>query len=110
MKKIILWIVIVLIFFFALEYQKPVMTTYDAIKQAIACVSNPPERLAIKPVNYALKDLETVQTSINVKSGFFNQLTNQRDLSITLVFNGAEATVKMDAYSGKCIAVTGPLN
>jgi hypothetical protein len=109
-KKIILGIVIVLIVFFAFEYQKPVMITGNATVQALVCVNNPPKKLAINPINYTLKDLQTVHTSIDAKSGFFNQLTNQRELSVTLVFKETEATVKMNAYSGKCIGVTGPLN
>lgn len=102
----------VLIIFFAFEYQKPVMTTGKALNQAISCVNNPPKRLDIKPNNYTLKDLQNVIMRIDEKSGFFNQLTNQRELSVTLVFNngGEKPTVKMNAYSGKCIGVTGPLS
>lgn len=110
MNKIILGIVIVLIVFFAFEYQKPVMTTGNATQKAIACVNNPPKNLAIEPINFTFDDLQTVHLSIDTKSGLFNQLTNHRELSVTLVFKGAEPTVKINAYNGKCIEVTGPLN
>jgi hypothetical protein len=110
MKKVIIGIILIFLVLFAYEYQKPFMTTGDATKQAIDCVNNPPRHLAIKPINYTLEDLQTVHTSIDAKSGYLNHLTNQREVSVTLVFKDAEPTVKMDAYSGKCIGVSGQLN
>ncbi|SDN90684.1 hypothetical protein [Bacillus sp. OK048] len=110
MKKVIIGIILVLIVLFAYEYQKPIMTTVDATIQAIDCVNNPPSQLAIKPINYTLEDLQTVHTFIDAKSGYLNHVTNQREVSVTLVFKDKEPTVKMDAYSGKCIWVSGPLN
>lgn len=86
------------------------MTTEKAIKQAIECVNNPPKRLAINPYNHTVKDLQAVHTTIEAKSGFLSKLTNQRELSVTLVLNEMEPTVKMNAYSGKCLKVTGPYN
>ena len=110
MNKFIRGIVILLIIFFAYEYQKPVVTTNDAMKRAIECINNPPKHLAINPIDYTLKDIQAVHTSIDVKRGFLSQLTNQRELSVTLIFNEVEPTVNMNAYTGKCIRVTGPFN
>lgn len=86
------------------------MTTGKAVKQAIACVNNPPKRLSVNPINYTLNDLQTYHSFIiEAKSGFFHQLTNQREMTITLVFESKEPTVTMNAYNGECIGISGPL-
>lgn len=111
MKKIILGMIALLIIFFVYEYQKPIMTTGEATKQALVCLNNPPKKLGIKPFNLNLSDIKSGQMSIDAKSGFFNNLTNKRELSVTLKFKGGlEPTFRMNAYNGECIEVTGPLN
>lgn len=52
-------------------------------------------------------DIKPEKFSIDKKSGFFNQITNQRELNITLkTKNEEELTVRMDAYTGRCLEVT----
>lgn len=111
MKKVILGIVIIIIIVFAYEYQKPVMTSVAITSNAMKCLNHPPKTLGIKPFNLTLSDIQSEHTSIEAKSGFLSNLTNQRELSVKMKFKGGvEPTVKMNAYSGKCIGVTGPLN
>lgn len=88
------------------------MTTSEAAKQALVCLNNPPKKIGVKPFNLNLSDVLTWQISIDSKSGFFNNLTNKRQLSVTLKFKegGKEPTVRMNAYLGKYIDVSGPLN
>lgn len=111
LKKIILGIVIVLAVFFAYEYQKPIMTTGEATKHALTCLNNPPKKLGIKPFNRTINNIQTVQASLEPKSGFLSKLTNGREWRVTLIFKGSEEpTVTMNAYNGKCIGVSGPLS
>ncbi len=85
-------------------------TTEKATGYAGLCLENPPKRLGIKAVHLNWQDIKPEKFSIVTKSGFFNQITNQREFSVTLkTKNGEELTVRMDAYNGRCLEVTGPL-
>ncbi|MEH6996489.1 hypothetical protein V7075_27925 [Neobacillus drentensis] len=96
---------------FCICIPKPILTTGEATDYAVLCLNVPPKELVIKAVDINLDDITLVKLSIDTKSGFFNQFTNQRELSVTLkTKNGEEPTVRMDAYNGKCLEVTGPLN
>ena len=111
LKKTGFKIIVFLIICFAYEYQKPILTTVEATDYAVLCLNVPPKELGIKAVDINFDDITLKKLSIDTKSGFFNQYTNKRDLSITLkTINGEEPTVKINAYNGKCIEVTGPLN
>ncbi|MBO0603116.1 hypothetical protein I2483_15720 [Sporosarcina sp. E16_3] len=111
LKKTVFKILVFVIICFAFEYQKPILTTGEAEGYAVLCLNVPPKELEIKAVNITFDDITLKKLSIDKKSGFFNQYTNKRDLSITLkTKNGEEPTVKINAYNGKCLGVTGPLN
>ena len=111
LKKSVFIILVFIIICFAYEYQKPILTTEEATNYAVLCLNVPPKELGIKALDINFDDITLKQLSIDTKNGFFNQHTNKRDLSITLkTKNGEEPTVKINAYNGKCLEVTGPLN
>lgn len=67
--------------------------------------------MGVKPHHQNSSDINLEETSIKIKSGFFNNLTNQRELEVTISFkDGQKQIVKMDAYSGKCLGITGLLS
>jgi len=111
LKKLVFKILVFLTICFAYVYQKPILTTEEATDNAVLCLNVPPKALGIKAFDINFDDITLEKFSINTKSGFFNQFTNQRELSVTLkTKNGEESTIRMDAYNGKCLEVTGPLN
>jgi hypothetical protein len=111
LKKEVFYILVLLIICFAYAYQKPLLTTGKATDYAALCLQSPPKRLGIRAVDINWNDITPEKFSIEKKSGFFNQITNQRELSVTLkTKNGEELTVRIDAYNGRCLEVTGPLN
>ena len=110
-KKSFFKILVFLVICFAFAYQKPILTTGEATDSAVLCLNVPPKELGIEAVDVNFDDIMLKNLSIDTKSGFFNQITNQRVLSVTLkTKNGDEPTIRMDAYNGKCLEVTGPLN
>lgn len=111
LKKTVFKILVFLIICIAYEYQKPILTTEEATDYAVLCLNVPPKELRIKAVDINFDDITLKKLSIDTKSGFFNQYANKRDLSITMkTKSGEEPTVKINAYNGKCLEVTGPLN
>lgn len=111
LKKTAFKIVVFLIICFAYVYQKPILTTGEAADSAVLCLNVPPKELGIEAVGVNFDEITLKKLSIDTKSGFFNQITNQRVLSVTLKNKiGEEPTIRMDAYNGKCLEVTGPLN
>ena len=110
LKKAIFKILIFLIICFAYVYQKPILTTGEATDYAVLCLNVPPKELGIKALDINFDDITLEKLSIDSKNGFFDQFTNQRELSVTLkIKNGEEPPVRMDAYNGECLEVTGPL-
>lgn len=111
MKKKVYRILVVLIIWFAYEYQKPVLTTEEATEDATICLLVPPKRLEIKPVEINWEDIAPVGFSIEEKSGFFNRIMNQREMRVTLKKkDGEEITVRIDAYDGRCLEVNSRIN
>ncbi|MGV3466090.1 MAG: hypothetical protein ACO1OT_12455 [Heyndrickxia sp.] len=110
-KNAIFRILVFLIICFAYVYQKPILTTEEATDSAVLCLNNPPKELGIKAEEIYYDEISLKKLSIDTKSGFFNQITNQRELSVTLkAKNGEEINIKMGAYNGKCLEMTGTLN
>ncbi|WP_433748084.1 hypothetical protein [Falsibacillus pallidus] len=112
MKKFIKAFLVILIILFAYEYQKPVLTSKESLEKAISCVSHPPAELAVEPVDAKIEDLQTIQVSIQPKDGLFNRLTHQREMYITLGLKGKNPMtpmVQLDAYTGKCLRIIGPM-
>ncbi|MCA0969302.1 hypothetical protein LCM20_01705 [Halobacillus litoralis] len=108
--NLIICAVVVLTFFFVYLYQKPIMTTSDAVEKTVECLNNPPERLGISGRNYTLKDIESVQTYLTAKEGLLGKRINEREWKVTITFEGSEATVDLNAYNGECLKVGGPLS
>jgi hypothetical protein len=110
-KKAVFRILLLLIICFAFAYQKPILPTGKATEYAALCLQSPPKRLGINTVEINWDDIKPEKFSIDKKRGFLNQITNQRELSVTLkTKKGEELTVMMDAYNGRCLEVTGPFN
>jgi hypothetical protein len=110
-KKVVFGSLVILIICFAYVYQKPMLRSAEAVDYTIMCLNNPPKEFGLKANKLNLNDITTGSLSIGTKSGFFNRLTNQRELSVTLhTKKGKEWTVRIDAYSGKCIEVIGALS
>ncbi|MFJ5717460.1 hypothetical protein [Neobacillus sp. NPDC093127] len=111
LKKKVFLILVFLIIYIAYLYQKPILTTEEATGYAVLCLNFPPKESGKKAFDIYVHDVTLEKLSIDTKSGIFNQFTNQRELSVTLkTKNGEEPTIRMDAYNGKCLEVTGPLN
>lgn len=112
MKKYIFLLFIVIIIILVFQYQRPIMDSAEAIDYAVTCLSNPPEELGIFPYDIDLESmpLENIFTNLTEQEGFYNQFMNKRLWEVRLILNEEVPTVVMDAYSGKCISVYGPVN
>ncbi|QCJ44542.1 hypothetical protein FAY30_23070 [Bacillus sp. S3] len=109
-KKEVIRILIFLIIWSVYAYQKPILTTDKATGYAFLCLNIPPKKLGIKPVDLNYSDITLEKLSIDKKRGYFNQITNQRELSVTLkTKDGKEPTIRIDAYNGKCLEVINPI-
>ncbi len=88
------------------------MTSGEIIEKGVACL-NDTKNYYKESHNgtIAIEHIKSVTTSIDDKSGYFNEVTNKRELSVKFKFDGGgEPTVKMIAYNGKCLGITGPLH
>lgn len=107
-KKIVIYGLIIIFILIAIVKQKPIKTTEDAIGYALLCLNVAPKYLGIEAMDIDINDIQSFNLSINEKEGFFNQYTNQRDLSVSLLTkNEEEITVRINAYNGECLAVSG---
>ncbi|WP_236560902.1 PepSY domain-containing protein [Pontibacillus sp. HMF3514] len=98
---------------FLYEHQKPVLSTSGALIQAVKCLNDPPEDLGIRPMNIEVDTLTSEhisKTHLVKKIGLWNSMTNHREWEITLKINGKHPTVIVDAYTGECVSVYGPLS
>lgn len=95
------------------QYQRPVMTSGEALIQAVAYLQDLPEdyhesmRLHLQVEELQREDYFT---SLNLKRGFLSELLNRRQWEVTIKYDGMEPTVVMDAITGKFITIYGPLN
>ncbi len=113
MKKAGITILVLAIMVFLFEHQKPVLSTSEAVIQTVKCLNDPPGDLGIQPMNIKVESLTSEhisKTHLVEKSGLWNNITNRREWEITLHFNGKHTTVIVDAYTGECVSVYGPLS
>ncbi|WP_078555942.1 hypothetical protein [Bacillus alkalicellulosilyticus] len=112
MKKVIMFLFIGIFIIAFYEYQKPIMNSAEAMISAVDCLNNPPEHLGIFPDYIDIETIhnENVYTYLFQQKGYYNELMNKQRWEVKLKYDGKEPTVLLDAYSGKCISVYGPMS
>ncbi|MCM3745692.1 hypothetical protein M3193_16310 [Sporosarcina luteola] len=104
-------IVTVLAILFAYQYQKPILTTDEAIVQAYEYLLDPPEKYGDDLI--PTKDLEEmwpINTRLMMKHGFYAEMVNRRAWEVTFRYDGKEPMVILDAITGEFIMIYGPMN
>ena len=112
MKRLLYTSIVLLLLFISFAYQKPILTTSEATKQAVSCLTEPSKakQLGIFPIKKEQKDLTDVHTRLIQEKEKFQWFTNQRKWEVVLRFNHTQTTVVINAYNGTCQEVYGPLN
>lgn len=112
MKRILLAICIIALFGIAYTYQSPILETNQAIYLAKKHLVTPPKewqasfpKVKGQVVPWKVKRVELVK-----RRGFWCELMNMRKWEITMEYEGQEATVVLNAYTGEFIEIYGPLN
>ena len=108
---IVLAMVIAITILFAYQYQKPILTTQEAIVQAYEYLLSPPEGFGDDLI--PKKDLEEmwpIHTSLTVRHGFYYKVVNRRSWEVTFRYDGKEPTVIIDAITGEYIMIYGPMS
>ncbi|MFN7252388.1 MAG: hypothetical protein ACK4M9_16645 [Anaerobacillus sp.] len=111
-KKIIMFMFIGILFITFYEYQKPIMNSGEAMISAVDCINNPPDKMGIFADNIEIETIpnENIYTYLSQQDGFYNKLMNKQKWEINLKYGDKAPTVVINAYSGKCINVYGPVN
>ncbi len=112
MKKFLFGLVVIITMIFLYQYQSPIMSTGEAIIQAEEYLQHPPKEWKNSISYIDLKEIPSgnINTSLKPKNGFWNELTNKKQWEVTIKYNGTQPTIIMDAYTGKFINLSGPLN
>ncbi|MDW0117547.1 PepSY domain-containing protein [Sporosarcina thermotolerans] len=110
-KNILIYALLILLLSvvtFTFFYEKPILTTYEATKRAEEILKNPPEGWEKANLDVGLKVTpENIIANLIKREGRF---FNRYKWEITVIYNGKEPTVVIDAYSGKFIEIYGPLS
>lgn len=107
---VVLATVIVFAILFAYQYQKPILTTQEAIVQAYKYLLGPPE--GFRDDLIPQKDLEDMwpsHTRLTMRHDFYSKMVNRRSWEVTFQYDGKEPTVIIDAITGEFIRISGPL-
>ena len=111
MKRALLIILTLLALISAYQYQKPILTTEEAIVKAYEYLLDPPEGYGDDLIpNKDLEDMWPIHTRLSIKHGFFSEMVNRRSWEVTFRYEGKEPMVIMDAITGEFIMIYGPLN
>lgn len=112
MKRIMYGVLLVLGILFLYHYQKPILTTEEAVVQAYDHLKNPPQGAGIEEIQLELRNIpaDNIQLKLHSKEGFFNEWFNKKQWEVTIEYQSVEPTVVIDAYTGKLVEITGPLN
>lgn len=111
MKRGLIIVSTLLVLLLACQYQKPVLTTEEAIMQAYEYLLDPPEEYGDGLIpNKDLEDMWPTFTRLTIRHGFFYEMMNRREWQITFRYEGMEPTVIIDSITGKFIMIDGPLN
>ncbi|MFD1031550.1 hypothetical protein [Metaplanococcus flavidus] len=114
MKKILFAVLMAIIIFALYSYQKPMLSTEEAIVQAYEHLRNPPSNLELNlaPIQIELDEIpaENISLSLRQQKGFLNQLFNHQQWEVTISYEDVIPTVVIDAVTGKILDITGPMN
>ncbi|HEX5564042.1 MAG TPA: hypothetical protein VFX34_03710 [Sporosarcina sp.] len=111
MKKALIVILMLLALISAYQYQKPILTTEEAILQAYEYLLNPPEGYGDDLIpTKELEEMWPTHTRLTMKHGFYSEMVNRRSWEVTFRYDGKEPMVILDAITGEFIMIYGPLN
>jgi hypothetical protein len=112
MKKIIYVVLLTMVLLFLYNYQKPILTTEEAVVQAYIHLKNPPKGVEIEKIEMELRDIpaSNIELKLHSKAGSFNEFFNRRQWEVTVAYRDLKPTIVMDASTGKLLEITGPLN
>lgn len=114
MKKILSALLIAIIIFVLYQYQKPILSSEEAIAQAYKHLKNPPSEteLSLPPIQAGLDGIspENISLSLRQQKGFLNELFNNMQWEVTVIYEDVIPTVVMDAATGEVLDIFGPLN
>ena len=108
-KKILIVLVSALILCFLYFYKSPVISTDVAIHNAEKYLLNPPEEWA-NAISFTGFEDENIHVHLAQKQGLWNELTNGMQWEVTIQSSELNATMIMDAHSGKVIDLIGAFN
>ncbi|MGG0669126.1 hypothetical protein [Sporosarcina koreensis] len=108
---IVIAIVLVLAILFSYQYQKPILTTEEAIVQAYEYLLDPPDGYGDDLIpTKEIEEMWPTLTRLSLKHGFYSEMVNRRSWEVTFEYDGKEPTVIIDAITGDLIMITGPMN
>ncbi|MFC5603596.1 hypothetical protein [Sporosarcina koreensis] len=111
MKKALIVILMLLALISAYQYQKPILTTEEAIVQAYEYLLDPPDGYGDNLIpTKELEEMWPVHTRLTMKHGFYSEMVNRRSWEVTFKYDGKEPMVILDAITGEFIMIYGPLN
>ncbi|WP_316569465.1 hypothetical protein [Neobacillus sp. YIM B06451] len=113
MKKVFTLVGMIIIIFLYL-HQGNSLTTGEAIVRVMELSQDPPKewRSSIHRHNSDLEEipLEHIRVELQHREGFWNEFFNGKQWEVTIKFGSSEPTIVLDAATGECIGVYGPLN
>lgn len=112
-SKIAVVVVAVFIALLLFYYQRPVLTSGEALLLAVEYLQKPQEGYSDSLIlRKDVMDLqhEDYRSSLTFKQGFFSELLNRRQWEVTIKYEGMELTIVLDAITGEFITIYGPLN
>lgn len=114
MKKILSVLLIAIIILALYQYQKPLLSTEEAIVQAYEHLKSLPSSLEVTlpPVPIELDEIpaENISLSLRQQEGFLNELFNNQQWEVTISYGDVIPTIIMDAVTGEALGISGPLN
>ncbi|QFF99374.1 hypothetical protein PB01_11375 [Psychrobacillus glaciei] len=110
MKKIFWGLVVSVGILFSYYYQMPIMTANEVTIKAIEILQKPPEEWKFPYVELKDIPLENIQVQLTPQAGFLNKLVNKQQCELTIKYQDLEPTLALDAYTGKLIAIYGPVS
>ncbi|MBB5181550.1 hypothetical protein HNQ44_003015 [Planomicrobium koreense] len=112
MKKIVSGVLLTIVILLLYTYQKPIMTTEEAIVQAYNHLNDPSQGVGIEEIEIELGDIpaNSINLKLHSKEGLLNEFFNMRQWVVTVKYQNLRPTVVMDAYTGKLLEISGPLN
>lgn len=114
MKKIVSILLIAIVIFTFYNYQKPMVSTEEAVVQAYGHLKNPSSEagVSIEAIQVELNAIpsKNIRLELRQQEGFLNELLNQQQWEVPISYENVIPTVVMDAVTGKVLDITGPLN